>query len=245
MSLSQSVQDRLDSARILQLQYRPNDDTSQQLRSKTLAMIVSPTACGKSYLMRQITERDPSCHRVIDITSRSPRADDQPDVLQYLPHEDRAISAFLDKIHRHELVQYMVHPTTGMVYGTEIGSYPGDYNFLETISSVVTVLRTLPFRQTIVIGLAVDVNTWQQWFNARYPEANSERLKRLQEAATSLEWLTDVTHDSLVHWALNDPSRDAAATVIDIVKNGARGDDGRPVALSMLAWARQQLEQTL
>lgn len=243
--LSSSVQERLDTARVLQLQYRPNAEIAAQLQTKTLAMIVGPTATGKSYLMHQAAARDHEIGRVKDFTTRPARDDDQPGAFEYHPHDDQHVSAYLDKIHRQDVVQYMVHPTTGMLYGSELAGYPAQYNFLETISNVVTVLRLLPFERTVVIGVVVELEQWKEWFRNRYSEPSTDRTKRLQEAVTSLEWLTDATHADLIHWVINSPTRDAAATMIDIVKQQGRGDDGRDIALDMLQWARNQLSTTL
>lgn len=243
--LSQSVQERLDTARVLQLQYRSNAQVSSQLHDKTLVMVVAPTATGKSYLMRQVAEQDPECGRVKDFTTRPPREDDQPNAFDYYPHDDVSVSRLLDRIHNQEVVQYMVHPTTGALYGSELSGYPASYNFLETISSVVTVLRLLPFKRTVVIGVVVDLEQWKQWFMKRYPDISSDRTKRLQEAVTSLEWLTDTTHADLIHWVINDPARDCTSTILDIVKNNARGDDGQAIALDMLGWARNELATAL
>jgi hypothetical protein len=243
--LSPSVQERLDTARVLQLQYRPNSEIAAQLHTKTLAMVVGPTATGKSYLMRQVAERDPECGRVKDFTTRPPRSDDQPGAFDYRTHDDRQVTIYLDKIHRQDVVQYMVHPTTGMLYGSEITGYPATFNFLETISNVVTVLRLLPFQRTVVVGVVVELEQWKEWFINRYREQSTDRTKRLQEAVTSLEWLTDATHADLIHWVINGADRDGAATMIDVVKNGSRGDDGRDIALDMLSWARNELSTTL
>lgn len=243
--LSPSVQERLDTARVLQLQYRPNPEITAQLHTKTLAMVVAPTATGKSYLMRQVAERDPECGRVKDFTTRPPRNDDQPGAFEYHPHDDQHVSEYLNKIHAQEVVQYMVHPTTGMLYGSEIAGYPATYNFLETISNVVTVLRLLPFQRTVVIGVVVELEQWKEWFMKRYPGQTTDRTKRLQEAVTSLEWLTDVTHADLIHWVVNGSRHDGASTMIDVVKNGSRGDDGRDIAMDMLSWARNELATTL
>lgn len=243
--LQPSTQERLDTARLLQLQYRPNEEIVNQLHEKTLAMVVAPSACGKSYLTQSIATHDAECARVVDFTTRPQRADDPIGEFQYFAHDDASVSAILDTIHRHEVVQYMVHPTTGYLYWTEIRNYPGTYNVLETISNVVTVLRTLPFARTLVVGVVVETTQWQQWFNARFPASDPERIKRLQEAVSSLEWLTDVTHADLIHWVINDPARDATATMVDIVKNGRGGDDGRDIALAMLEWARGQLTELI
>lgn len=239
--LSQNTQDRLDNARIVQLQYRPNEEISASLSTKTLVMVVGPTATGKSYLMHQVSGRDVEFSRVKVFTTRPPRNDDQPDAFDYVPHDDHHINEILDRVHRREVVQYMVHPTTGMVYGSLLSGYPGTYNFLETISNVVMVLRLLPFANTSVLGVVVPLEQWQTWFNARYPEPSTDRTKRLQEAVTSLEWLTDTTHESIIRWVINDTTRDAAGTMIDIVKHQSHGDDGRETALAMLQWARDEL----
>jgi len=243
--LSPSVQERLDTARVLQLQYRPNAAITSELRTKMLAMLVGPTATGKSYLIHQVAERDPECARVKVFTTRPPRKDDQPDAFVYYAYDDNTVTAFLDRIHCQEVVQYMVHPTTDMLYGSELDGYPGRYNFLETISNVVTVLRFLPFARTIVIGVVVELEQWKQWFMARYPETTPDRTKRLQEAITSLEWLTDPTHAGLIRWVINTPHGDPTGTIIDIVKHNGRGDDGQQMALDMLAWARNELSTAL
>jgi hypothetical protein len=96
-----------------------------------------------------------------------------------------------------------------------------------------------------VIGVVVDLEQWKQWFMKRYPDISSDRTKRLQEAVTSLEWLTDTTHADLIHWVINDPARDCTSTILDIVKNNARGDDGQAIALDMLGWARNELATAL
>lgn len=243
--LSQSVQERLDTAKVLQLQYRPNSDVATQLQTKTLVMIVGPTACGKSYLMHEISQQDTECSRVTVFTTRPQRNDDQPGAFDYHNHDDQTVSKFLDKIHRQEVVQYIVHPTTGMLYGSEITGYPNKYSTLETISSSVMVLRLLPFKRTVVIGVVAELEQWKLWFTHRYPNDSSDRTKRLQEAVTSLEWLTDITHADLIHWVINDPKRDGASTMIEIIKNESRGDDGRETALNMLAWARAELSTGL
>ena len=245
MSLSPAVQERLDTARVLQLQYRPNDAITADMRTKTLAMVVAPSACGKSYLTEQVAAREADCARVVDFTTRPRRADDPAGEFEYFSHDDQSVTAILDAIHRRDLVQYMVHPTTGYLYWTEMRNYPGTYNILETISNVVTVLRTLPFERTIVIGVVADSRQWQQWFDARFPSGDPERLKRLQEAVSSLECLADITHADLIHWIVNDPARDSTSAMVDILKHGSRGDDGQPYAIAMLEWARAELAKVV
>ena len=58
-SLNPSVQSRLSTARMMQLAYKPNETIAEQLRQKSVLMMVSPSSCGKSYIMEQAIERDP------------------------------------------------------------------------------------------------------------------------------------------------------------------------------------------
>lgn len=241
MSLSEPVQHRLDQMRAMQLAYHPSQAIESELSQKNLAMVVAPTACGKSYLMQQVIACDSSCKRVVDITTRPPRADDPAGAFQYLPHDDRNVTTLLDRIAHQDLVQYAIHPTTDYFYGSDIAGYPGEYNFLEVLSSTVALMRRLPFRRTTVIGVAVEVAQWQQWFEARYGTSGDDRRKRLQEAIMSLSWLTDATHGSLVKWVQNGPSHDPAIEAIAIVKDGSDGASCNDLALAMLDWAKSEL----
>ena len=241
--LNNSTLERLEKARQNQLLYRPNEDIANELRTKTLVMIVAPTACGKSYLMERITHLNPDCQRVIDITSRDPRPDDPPGAFSYIPYDDHSISQFLDRIDRRELVQYAIHPTTNNVYGSALEGYTVKYNFLETLSSAVMTMRRLPFRRAIVIGIAVELHQWQEWFNTRFPRETNpeERQHRLEEAILSLEWLMDPTHPDLVHWVENSPTLDATSEIINIVKHDARTIAPHATAQAMLDWAKSEV----
>lgn len=240
-TLSPSVQARLSTARMLQLAYKPNQAIADQLRQKNVLMMVSPSSCGKSYIMEQVIERDPTCHHVIDMTTRPPRPDDIPGHFVYLPHDNSHVSDYLNRIENKELVQYAVHPTTGYLYGSDIDGYPGQYNLLETLSSMVTFMRTLPFQRSIVIGVVVRPEQWQQWFDARFPVGHEERVKRLDEAIMCLSWLTDTTHGDLVKWIENGPGHDPAASVKSIINGESGISNGFEIALGMLEWAHTQL----
>lgn len=244
MNLSPSVQQRLEHARQNQLLYRPSDDIATELQKRTLVMIVAPTACGKSYIMEKVIHTNSDCRRVVDITSRDPRPDDPPGAFEYIPHDDRSIDAFLGRIDRRELVQYAVHPTTNNIYGSDLEGYTAEYNFLETLSNIVTFMRRLPFKRTVVIGIAVELSQWQTWFNARFGDNNDERRQRLEEAVMSLEWLMDPTHPDIVQWVENSPTLDASEAIIDIVKHGASMTYPSAKTQAMLDWARQELAQS-
>lgn len=240
MSLSPPVQQRLDTAKVMQLAYRPNANVTEQIKQKHIVMFVGPAGCGKSFLMQQIDAMDPDSTRVVDITSRPPRADDTPEAMVYISHDDANITDMLGRVERGELVQWSVHPTTGYFYATTIEAYKSENNTLEVLSSMVTYMRTLPFRRTTVIGVATDPTQWEAWFNARFPSGSDERHKRLQEAIMSLEWLTDATHGSLVQWVINTPGGRGAEDALAIIRQTAYGGEGRTTALAMLEWARSQ-----
>lgn len=240
MSLSQSVQQRLDTAKVMQLAYRPNAEVAGQIKQKDIVMFVGPAGCGKSYLMQQIDDLNADSTRVVDITSRPPRADDTPGSMIYIAHDDANINDMLGRIERGELVQWSVHPTTGYFYATTIDGYKSENNLLEVLSSMVTYMRTLPFHRATVIGVATDPSQWEAWFNSRFPIGSDERHKRLQEAIMSLEWLTDATHGSLVQWVINTPGGSGAEDALAIIRQTSYGGEGRTTALSMLEWARSQ-----
>ena len=246
--LSQRVRDRLLLARSLETSYQPNATISKALAEKTLVMLVGPAAVGKSFLIRHIIEIDSSFNRVPVFTTRDPRPDDEPGIFRNYPHNDESLSSLFDKIEKKEIVQYAIHPTSERLYGTAINDFSGEFNLLATLSSVVTHLQQLPFKQTYVIGLAARPDIWKQRFNVRYPQKNDEQAKRLQEAIASLEWLLAGRQRSVVKWVDNSSEQpdNAIQSVIDIVKYNQQGDaQARHYARQMLESARRAIKRSL
>lgn len=185
--------------------YRPNSSVATQLRDKTLIMFVSPTACGKTYLMDAIRRINGGFKQVIDFTTREPRSDDDPKLFRYLPHNQAHIQEILHKIASGDLVQYVVHPS-GRFYGTEIADFPGQYNMLAMLAQAVETMRTIPFRQTFTVGVVTTPELWKKWFTRRFPPGHPERERRLNEAIVSLSWLKSQDPSSII-WAVNVPER--------------------------------------
>ena len=191
------------------------------LKDKTLVMIVGPSAIGKSTLMNEVVRQSDSFKRVSGFTTRAPRADDEPGLYRYISNEETK-----ERIRENKLVQYAIHPSTGVIYGTEPSDYPGTYNLRDTLSSVVLELRTLPFRTSITISLTAPAEQWREQFLMRHPKQSQDALKRLTEAKLSIEWSLAQTNN---HVWLNNPRGElqyTAQRLIAIVSQGQTGDDG-------------------
>lgn len=223
-----------------QANYRPNPAISEQLHEKTMLMLVAPGASGKTYIMDYVAKLDSRFQSVVDFTTRNPRADDDPKLFRYIPHNDSRIGKILEKINQGELVQYVVHPS-GRFYGTEIHDFPGIYNMLATLSFAVSQLQSLPFKQTFVLGIIAEPQTWQRWFDAKFPPSHPERQKRITEAVASLTWLLKQPEES-IYWIVNreGAAKQAAQSILDAVLYNKR-DDARKVAEAVRAKAKEML----
>ncbi len=215
--LSPEVAARLERARAAEKDYQPNDAVASQLAEKTLVMFVAPVAVGKSFLMNRTVETDGDFSRVPVFTTRDPREDVAPGLVRCFPHDVGHVSALLDIIENGEIVQYAVHPTSGRIYGSEITDYPNEYNMLATLSGGVEQLRKLPFKGTSTLGIAVRPDIWLQRLDKRYPEASSERTKRLAEAALSLDWLLADQDATIIDNTASDPNA-AVQSIISAVR---------------------------
>ena len=182
------------------------------LASKTLVMIVGPTAIGKSSFMNKVLELDPQFKRVKSFTTRLPRGNDELNQYFYITQEQ--LDAHLEA---GEVLTDAIFPTTGIHYGTVPQSYQGDYNLLDTLASSVQDYRALPFHTNMTVSLTTDPDAWASWLQSRYPQPSEERTKRLQEARLSVTWSLEQTTDHC--WIKNEPNDMAtsATQLIDLV----------------------------
>jgi guanylate kinase len=218
--LSPDVQARLLVAQVAQMSYKPNEAVCAQLREKSLVMCVGPVAIGKSYIMNKVIDIDSDFRRVPVFTTREARSDDEPGMFRAVEHNDKNVSRILDQIDAGEIVQYVVHPTTGRIYGSTPDDYPGNFNLLAMMSGVVKQLQNIPFKDNYIIGLAASPDTWIERLAIRYPSQTDEKAKRLGEATSSLSWLLGDEQVGIVKWVLNstnEPEK-TALSLIDIVK---------------------------
>lgn len=184
--------------------YFPNAKISEQLQQKVLIMVIGPAAVGKSSVMNKVIGLHSDFARVSGFTSRQPRPNDEPELYEYVAHTEASLEPVFREIERGELVQYAIHPTSQELYATRIEDYKGTYNLKDIFASVAEGLKKLPFKKTVTIGLVVNSQAWQEWFNERYPAHSSERTKRLEEAVLSLKWLLNQPAGEVL-WVENKP----------------------------------------
>lgn len=209
----------------------------ESLRDKTLVMIVGPSAVGKSSLMNQVVLLDPEFARVSGFTTREARENDEPGLYRYLTN-----AAARRVIEQDEVVQFAIHPTTGDIYGTQPRDYPARYNLLDTLSTVVAGLQSLPFEHTVTISLTTEPAAWQSWLLSRYPDSNDkQRKKRLEEARQSIEW--SMAQKSDHYWLVNQPDnlRATAEQLIATVRGNAGQTDAPIQAAQLLTTVKSLL----
>lgn len=225
MNISPEITERLETARLTQETYTPGENVARELGSRSLWMFVAPAAEGKSYIMNTLARLDSRIQPAGGFTTRPREERDGPDTrYRFIPHDDENLAQLLDDIDNKEVAQYIVHPTTGYVYGTYPHDYTSEFSTLDALSGAVKNLRTLPFRDTRTIGIVSRSEDWQAHFLERYPEQSSERTKRLIEARTSLEWL-DNQPDGDVTWLFNDydDADERGRELIDRIHRGSTG----------------------
>ena len=207
-------------------------------------MIVAPSAVGKSTLMNQVAELDSDFTRIGGFTSRPQRANDEPGLYEYIPHTDEGIRSILAQKEAGQLVQYVIHPTTGFIYGSRLHNYPGTYNMKDTLSNVVASLSKLPFHNSHVVGLVTDPQIWHEWFLKRNQHTGDNYQKRVTEAITSLEWLSSQPEAS-ISWVYNHPDDIATDSkeLVALIKGEKKSDPLlRDYAVKMLSLANQMKE---
>ncbi len=163
---------RLGSA---QNTYVPCDEVRDELRQKSIIMLVGPSAIGKSTIMETVTGIDGDFAIAGTFTSRDPRPDEGGKSYTYIAHTDEGLKPIFDKIRRREVVQYAIHPANLTVYGTDVSDYPSDISMLDVLSGAVDGFHKLPFRTSPVVGLVAQPDTWQRWFDLRMPEGHAQR----------------------------------------------------------------------
>lgn len=197
------------------------------LCDKTLVMLVSPSAVGKSSVMNQVVNRDKRFSRVRSFTSRAPRANDEPN--QYFYHTSEEIATLRS---RGEIVSEVTFPTASDIYGTTLASYNGEFCLLDTLANSVETYRRLPFKRTITISLTAPAEVWRQRFLNRYPSRTLQAEKRLEEAVLSIKWSLK---DTQTRWLVNDGSLETiAATLLQMVNDDSSDSAGKAMAHAIL-----------
>ena len=200
MSLTPETEHRLQRALEREKTYQPNSRVQRELGSRSLVMIVAPAAMGKTFLMQSILRQDERFGMSATLSTREPRADDNPKLFRLVKHTDENLQTILGKIEHGDLVQYAIHPSEHTFYGSELEDHPYKHNMLATLSGGVEQLLHVGFANTTIIGLVAPPSDWSKWFNQRYPAADPKRLGRLHEAERSYK---DLLARDDVHWVIN------------------------------------------
>ena len=216
--------------------YRPDSAVLEQLRQKTFVALVGPAGVGKSTTGDVLMAYDTNFGRTGSVTTRQPEPRDTPALYRYITMDDA-----LSRIKNRQFVNYVIHPTTKTIYGTDPDMYDHRYTVLETLPEAVAYFRRLPFKHIYVVYLVTDADEWKKWFDARYALQNEERSKRLDEATHSLGWaLFSKVQD--IRFVYNPPGdqQTAARTIIDLVKYSKDSSMvGREFAERMLAITKE------
>lgn len=198
------------------------------LADKTLVMLISPSAMGKSTIVHQTLAADTRFRRVRSFTTRASRSNDEPNQFFYFSPDQLAT-----RRHAGDVITEVTFPTTGQTYGTVAESFVGNYCLLETLANSVEQYRTLGFARAIAISITSDAAVWRQRFLERYPEPTDEARQRLDEARLSITW--SLSQSTGHNWLINDaPPATIARRLADIVTNHLPGDDGAPAARQCL-----------
>lgn len=233
--MDSNTQRQLDFFRQKSAEYRPNDAILNEVRKKIFVAAVGPPGVGKSTTFDKVALLDGDFGRTGSVMTRNPEPRDDPQFCRYISKEQA-----LRLIERREFVNYIVHPTTHNVYGTEVDMYSHTYNMLETLPGAVNYFQSLGFKTMHALYIVTEPDAWQAWFNERYKEKNQERAKRLEEARLSLEWSLAQT-DATLTYILNEPGKInmAAKKVIDRIKY-----DKRTKSEEYKEYARAMLQRT-
>lgn len=171
-------------------------------------MVVGPTSIGKSTVMHEAARQDPDFTYVRAFTTRPQRAGEAMVTYDHITEEQaKALKA------SGQALTYIIHPTSGYIYGTTLASYQSEFNLMDTLSGSVEAYKALPFGRTITLSLTAPSNAWEHWFRIRYPVTNEEARQRLAEAKLSIKW--SLQQPDMV-WLLNELD-DVAGTAARLV----------------------------
>lgn len=225
--------------------YEPSDATKAVLEQKELVPLIGPFAVGKTALMRAAERLDADFGRVRSFTTRARRSGEDEGTYEFLPHD----AAILRRIHAQakarDLVQFIVHPATGNIYGSSLDSYRTAYSMLDTMPTSLPGLVSLPFRAIKKVAIAVPPKVWEGRVAERLRDGDADDIrKRMGEGITNLSWCLDQADDEL-GWVVNGDQNihSAARDLIHVVRDG-NGPNAvaRNMAFSLLESMRELQE---
>lgn len=215
--------------------YETSDTAKHVLQQKELVPLIGPFAVGKTALMRAAENLDREFGRVRSFTTRPRRVGEEGDAYDFLPHSDATLRQIQAQATRRELVQFIVHPTTGNVYGSTVDSYRTTYSMLDTMPSSLPGLLSLPFREIKKVAIAVPPDVWEHRMAERLRSGDvSDIRKRLAEGVANITWSLDQGND--LAWVINGACdiSTVARNLTRVVKDGYRPDKSARVTAAQL-----------
>lgn len=199
-----------------------------ELNEKTLIMLISPSAMGKSTIVATTAAADRRFGRVKGFTTRLPRDNDMPNQFFYFTDEELA-----KRREAGEIITEITYPETNLTYGTIHDSFHSEYCLLETMSNSVQTYRDLPFKKTIAVTITSPADVWKQRFEERYPLPDQNAKRRLDEARLSMHWSLAQVSDH--YWLVNTGTPEEIANELAAISLGrSKGRDGSTYARECL-----------
>jgi guanylate kinase len=199
--------------------YRPSPAIAEQLRAKTITMLVGASCEGKTTVMQTAAQLDPRFSISGRFTTREPRSGDNTALYTYYQNTDAGLQPLFERIEQRDVVQYAVNPYSKLVYGTDLNDYSTEYSMSDVFSSSVASVRQNSFKRVIVISIVGQPKSWLARFDERFPLGNPERRARRDEAIESFKWSLAQTADH--YWIENiDGQPELAAQEIIAISLG-------------------------
>lgn len=189
--------------------YTPNDDILHRLKAKCLVGVVGPSAGGKTTIVRQAVEQDPSLKVIVSTTSRAMRPGEQDGEEYHFRTRD--------EIEQRTRAQEYVNVAPSLIgdyYVTDPDDYPSAGTGIVAIwANAIPYFKKLPFKSfriIFVVPPAFDV--WKERLIARGWEADVLH-KRLLEIEESLLFALTTPCDLILNDDLAQATNDFLAAV--------------------------------
>ncbi len=186
--------------------YNPGHEVKRQLARKIIVPLVGPSAVGKSFLTRRVTELDPTFSEMATITTRASRSNDPDHVMSGVGMDE-----FAEMIEAGELVQFEPHPS-GSLYGTTPDCYVGNKIVASILSTGIKNYQKLGFRKVMPMGITAPTDTWSRRLGER--AGGDDFVDRLLEAKEVLKWMEIYMHTIPI---LNNETNHGAEVAREII----------------------------
>lgn len=207
--------------RRLENNQEPSTAMLQELKSITLVGIVAASTSGKNMLIDATLHAKTSWHYVPSVTTRPRQERDTPgSYREYIPHDNTGLVKIYNDVQTGKLLQYAIHPETDHIMATYLSDYSGEVNLKDMYASSVASFRELGFGHLLVISLVTPYEQWKPRFDARFPEGDANRAKRLREAVSSSAWSQRQTDAPDHFYLVNDGTpTQVAEKLVKIIQN--------------------------